>query len=129
MRGVLVVIAFFLAGLAAMFGLMVWSIRSEPDQSALRSEVVVAVLESQEKLRATSTSGDGYQVKYAYQVAGTWYGYEQLVPAVRWSPGDPLLACVDPDSPAEHTLHLVPQTPCGDYVGRLRTATPIEGAP
>ena len=120
----LVVIGLFagtaVVGVIALFWLMA---ATTPDQSDLDREVDVTVLKATEERRASSVSRFGHRVQYVYESAGATYVDEQFVPVKRWQPGLPLRACIDPDSPAQHTLHLTPEVKCGTYVGTEQTAT------
>lgn len=94
-----------------------------PDHSHLSRQVDVAVVGSDEERRASSSDRNGYRVDYTYDFAGQTYVDDQFVPLKRWQPGIPLQACIDPDAPADHTLHLRPDVKCGVYVGTEQTAT------
>lgn len=121
----LVIIGVFFGGAVVLIVGMFWLMAATtPDQSDLDEEVDVLVLDATEERRASSVSRFGHRVRYSYESAGVTYVGDEFVPLQRWQPGLPLRACINPDSPAQHTLHLTPDVECGTYVGTEATATP-----
>ena len=124
MRALLVIGLFFAAAVVVVIGLFWLMGATSPDQSDLDEQVRVSVLSATEERRASSVSRFGYRVDYTYTFGGRTYTSDQFVPVKRWQPGLPLNACVDPDTPERHTLHLKPEVRCGTYIGTETTAQP-----
>lgn len=125
MKAVAIVGLFFGAFVLVVMGMFWLMAATTPDQSDLNEQVELAVRSATEETRKSSVSRYGFLVEYAYQFEGTTYVNDQFVPLRNWQPGQPLRACLDPDSPSRHAVQLNPEPNCdGVYVGAEQTATP-----
>ncbi len=123
-KALLIIGVFFgvvVVGIVAMF-LLIGA--TTPDQSHLSKQVELTVLSATEGTRNSSVSRYGFRVQYTYEFDGTTYVSEEFVPLKNWEPGQPLRACLDPESPATHAVQLNPRPDCGSYAGTEQTATP-----
>lgn len=105
-------------------GLAGFAILGIDDQSPLEDDVDVTVLETRDITRGSS--GGGWDVRYAYRAQGRWYGGDDWISNDFWEPGAELVACVDPEDPAQHVLKVNASQQCGDETigGGIATGTP-----
>lgn len=122
----LAIIGLFAGVAVALVVGMFWVMAATtPNQSHLNEQVQVTVLSATEETRKSSVSRYGFRVQYSYEFDGTTYIDDQFVPLRNWQPGQPLRACLDPDSPARHAVQLNPEPNCdGSYAGTEQTARP-----
>ncbi len=120
-KALLIIGVFFgvvVVGIVAMF-LLIGA--TTPDQSHLSKQVELTVLSATEGTRNSSVSRYGFRVQYTYEFDGTTYVSEEFVPLKNWEPGQPLRACLDPESPRP--------TPCSSALGRTAAAMPAPSRP
>ncbi len=125
MKGLIVIGGFFVTGVLVMLVLFWLAVATGDDGSARKQEVPVGVISAKREIRASSTYKTGFRIEYGYQFQGTTYTAQGFAPQAFWQPGEPLMACINPDHPTRHALHLRPEDPCGTYVGEQDTATPM----